>query len=532
MRALVTGGAGFIGSHIIHRLLRDGYAVVVYDNFTSGKRENLAGIERHVEIVEADVRDAPRLDHAMAGCDVIFHEAAIVSLRYSVEHPQESHDVNIQGTLNVLTVREPPQASGAWCSPRRPPSTAKTRSCPSASRCARRPCRPTAWRSSPGEHYLATWSKTLRHGDRRAPLLQRLRSAAGPELRLLGGDQRLRSTRAGSTPITIFGDGEQTRDFVYVDNVVDANVLAATRGRRRGQGLQRRLRRQDDAERAPPDGRSSLRQGAHALLRSSARGRYPRLLRRHFARARRAPVRPEGRSASRACGASSRACADSPPSPGRADPAGGVAHRRARRALRLREARDACPRHRIAAWGRRGAVVVPQAGDAATAGRVAQFSRRRVFAVVVAIATHAHAAELVAGEASRRAPRALRAGRQAHVGSGVAHLVRSAVGGASALDAEVRRGVAIGRRQGAVIVERALHARAARDVAVQGGERAILVGEASARRRRLARGVGDVEDVLSIAASDRRRGEHGTGCAGQGWLERIACASAFAKPFG
>src|SRR5512140_1275802 len=102
MEALVTGGAGFIGSHIAERLVREGHQVVVYDNFSSGRRENLATLEDKVEIVEADVRDAPQLDYRMAGCDVVFHEAAVVSVPYSVEHPQETHDVSIQGTLNVL----------------------------------------------------------------------------------------------------------------------------------------------------------------------------------------------------------------------------------------------------------------------------------------------------------------------------------------------------------------------------------------------------------------------------------------------
>src|SRR6478752_6153041 len=102
MRALVTGGAGFIGSHIVEALLREGAQVRVVDNLTTGKRENLGSVSDRVELVEADVRDAPQLDYLVAGCDVVFHEAAIVSVPYSVAHPQETHDVNLQGTLNVL----------------------------------------------------------------------------------------------------------------------------------------------------------------------------------------------------------------------------------------------------------------------------------------------------------------------------------------------------------------------------------------------------------------------------------------------
>src|SRR5205807_1432558 len=102
MKALVTGGAGFIGSHIAERLVREGHEVTVLDNFSSGKRENLAHLEGRLQVVQADVRDAPELDACMAGRDVVFHQAAVVSVPYSVEHPQETHDVNIQGVLNVL----------------------------------------------------------------------------------------------------------------------------------------------------------------------------------------------------------------------------------------------------------------------------------------------------------------------------------------------------------------------------------------------------------------------------------------------
>ncbi|HWL88534.1 MAG TPA: SDR family NAD(P)-dependent oxidoreductase, partial [Polyangiaceae bacterium] len=103
MIALITGGAGFIGSHIAEHLARSGHRVRVFDNFSAGKRENLAGLPQgQLEVIEADVRDAGRLEHAMAGCDVVFHQAAIVSVPYSVDHPQETHDVNLQGTLNVL----------------------------------------------------------------------------------------------------------------------------------------------------------------------------------------------------------------------------------------------------------------------------------------------------------------------------------------------------------------------------------------------------------------------------------------------
>src|SRR5438105_2104634 len=91
MKALITGGAGFIGSHIAERLVLEGHDVRIFDNLTSGKRANLTAFAANVDFVEADIRDAVKLDYYAAGCDVVFHQAAIVSVPYSVEHPQETH---------------------------------------------------------------------------------------------------------------------------------------------------------------------------------------------------------------------------------------------------------------------------------------------------------------------------------------------------------------------------------------------------------------------------------------------------------
>ena len=116
MKALVTGGAGFIGSHLVERLLKDGHHVRVVDNFSTGKESNLEAIgavSRGVEVVRADIRDGGKLRELAQGCEVIFHEAAIVSVPYSVEHPQETHDVNLQGTLNVLEAAPPRQGEEA-----------------------------------------------------------------------------------------------------------------------------------------------------------------------------------------------------------------------------------------------------------------------------------------------------------------------------------------------------------------------------------------------------------------------------------
>jgi nucleoside-diphosphate-sugar epimerase len=107
MKYLVTGGAGFIGSHIVHTLLEQGHSVRVLDNFSTGKRENLDGLSEQfdgnrLEVVEGDLRDASRVEQAVRGVDVVFHEAAFVSVPQSMEEPQTCFDVNISGTSRLF----------------------------------------------------------------------------------------------------------------------------------------------------------------------------------------------------------------------------------------------------------------------------------------------------------------------------------------------------------------------------------------------------------------------------------------------
>jgi UDP-glucose 4-epimerase len=227
MKVLVTGGAGFIGSHIAERLVREGHTVKALDNLSSGKRENLAHLPE-VELVVADVRDAPQLEWHMAGCDLVFHEAAIVSVPYSVEHPQETHDVNIQGTLNILEaakrqrVKRVVFASSAAIYGDDP-------ELPKRETMRTAPISPYGIEKGTSEQYLQVWSRlfgietvSLRYfnvfGPRQDP------SSPYSGVISVFVDRALRGA-----PITIFGDGTQCRDFVYVGNVVDANILAGTR---------------------------------------------------------------------------------------------------------------------------------------------------------------------------------------------------------------------------------------------------------------------------------------------------------------
>lgn len=227
MRVLVTGGAGFIGSHIVDRLVARGDQVSVIDSFSTGKRENLAHHGDRITVHEADVRDAAAVDRAIEGCELVFHEAAVVSVPYSVENPQETHDVNIQGTLNVLLaarknhVRRVVFASSAAVYGEEP-------TLPKSESMVPEPIAPYGVEKLTSEHYLRTFARlygvetvALRYfnvfGPRQDPSSPYSGVISVFVQRLLAG-----------APLTIFGDGLQSRDFVYVADVVDANLLAGS----------------------------------------------------------------------------------------------------------------------------------------------------------------------------------------------------------------------------------------------------------------------------------------------------------------
>ncbi len=226
MRVLVTGGAGFIGSHIAARMLDAGAEVVVYDNLSTGSRANLAGLD--VRLIEGDVRDATALASAMAGCEVIFHEAAVVSVPRSIDDPQLSHDVNIQGTLNVLiaaraaAVRRVVFAGSAAIYGDEPTLPKHEQMLPA-------PIAPYGVEKICSELYLKAWPRlygvetvTLRYfnvfGPRQDPT-----SPYSGVISIF-----VKRALEGGTP-SVFGDGLQTRDFVFVGDVAEANYLAATK---------------------------------------------------------------------------------------------------------------------------------------------------------------------------------------------------------------------------------------------------------------------------------------------------------------
>ena len=102
MNYLITGGAGFIGSNIAHKLLAMGKRVRILDNFSSGKEENLAAIKKEIELIRGDIRNTDTVQRAVEDIDYVFHQAALASVQASIDNPLASHDINLTGTLNML----------------------------------------------------------------------------------------------------------------------------------------------------------------------------------------------------------------------------------------------------------------------------------------------------------------------------------------------------------------------------------------------------------------------------------------------
>ncbi len=227
MRALVTGGAGFIGSHIVERLLADGHEVRVLDNFATGHRHNLAEVGGDVELIEGDIQSFERAHTATRGCDVVFHEAALPSVPRSIQDPLTSNAVNVIGTLNVLLaardsgVRRVVYASSSSIYGANP-ALPKREDMPAM------PISPYAAAKQAAESYCRSFTEVygletvaLRYfnvfGIRQDPLSQY--AAVIPRF--------IAALLEGRPPV-IYGDGEQSRDFTPVENVVEANMLAAT----------------------------------------------------------------------------------------------------------------------------------------------------------------------------------------------------------------------------------------------------------------------------------------------------------------
>jgi len=223
---LVTGGAGFIGSAIVRALAARGGAVRALDDFSSGPRANLEGLGAAVEIVEADVRDRNALRRALSGVRVVFHHAALVSVPISVSDPSRTESINVGGTIALL---EEARAAGAA-------RVVLASSCAVYGQNGRAPSAEDAPISFASPYALSKW--VMEEHARLFTALHGLETVSLRYFNVYGPRQAADSAYASVVPLfirallrgeapVIHGDGAQTRDFVFVDDVVRANLLAA-----------------------------------------------------------------------------------------------------------------------------------------------------------------------------------------------------------------------------------------------------------------------------------------------------------------
>jgi nucleoside-diphosphate-sugar epimerase len=222
---LVTGGAGFIGSNIVEALVSRGEKVRVLDNFSTGKRENLSLLMDKIELVEGDIRSYHLVRQAVEGVDHVLHQAALPSVPRSVKDPITTSEVNVSGTLNILeAARDEGVERVVYASSSSIYGDLET--LPKTEDMLPKPLSPYAVSKLAGEKYCQVFTQiyglktiSLRYfnvfGPKQDPTSQY--AAVIPKF--------ISAIRDGKNPV-VFGDGEQSRDFTYVENVVHANLLA------------------------------------------------------------------------------------------------------------------------------------------------------------------------------------------------------------------------------------------------------------------------------------------------------------------
>ncbi|MEO8573856.1 MAG: SDR family oxidoreductase [Pyrinomonadaceae bacterium] len=225
-RALVTGGAGFIGSNLADELIRQGAKVRIIDNFVTGNRENLEEISGDFEFVEGDLNDDKAIGQAIKDVDVVFHQAALPSVPRSVDNPRETHQACVNATFNLLVhakdsgVRRVIYAASSSAYGDQP-------TLPKIETMSPDPLSPYAAAKLMGEYYCRVFSKvygletlSLRYFNVFGPRQNPSSAYSGVISRFIDAIMK------DATPV-IYGDGEQSRDFTFIANVVNANIHAA-----------------------------------------------------------------------------------------------------------------------------------------------------------------------------------------------------------------------------------------------------------------------------------------------------------------
>lgn len=223
---LITGGAGFIGSHISEELIKRDHEVRIIDNFLTGKKENIASLLDKIELIEGDIKDLETCQRALEGVDFVLHQAALPSVPRSIKDPLATNENNIRGTLNVLLASREAKVKKVVFASSSSVYGDDTH-LPKIEGRQGSPLSPYALSKLVGEHYCRIFSQIyglstvfLRYfnifGPRQDPFSQYAAVIPNFITKMLKGEK----------PI-IFGDGEQSRDFTFVSNVVEANILAS-----------------------------------------------------------------------------------------------------------------------------------------------------------------------------------------------------------------------------------------------------------------------------------------------------------------
>jgi len=225
MRFLVTGGAGFIGSHLVEALVKRGEQVTVLDDFSSGQRHHLASCLDRITLIEGDVRDVATVQRTVRGVRFILHQAALRSVPKSLRYPAEYHAVNVSGTLNVLLAAREAKVQRVVCASSSS-IYGETEHLPQREDQAVRPLSPYALTKWMGEQYCQLFSRV--YGVETVAL--RYFNVFGPRQSLENEYAvvipRFITSLLQGQPPPVHGDGLQSRDFTYIENVVAANLLA------------------------------------------------------------------------------------------------------------------------------------------------------------------------------------------------------------------------------------------------------------------------------------------------------------------
>jgi len=226
MKSLVTGGAGFIGSHLVDSLLREGDEVLVLDNFSTGRKENLKLANDHIQIIECDISKRGDWERSFKGVSRAFHLAALADIVPSIENPESYYQANVNGTFNVM------QACKEYCIEKLIYSASS--SCygipdifPTPETAEIRPQYPYALTKFLGEQIVLHWSKVYKVPS----VSTRFFNVYGPRSRTSGTYGAVfgvfLAQKLNNKPFTVVGDGEQTRDFTFVSDIVAALISAS-----------------------------------------------------------------------------------------------------------------------------------------------------------------------------------------------------------------------------------------------------------------------------------------------------------------